>query len=425
MAGTQAAARSGSTPPPGPDLRPLHDSLNGASDTQLRRVVALVEEMTRRGAADALIAPLRHRLARLRPSRRPRLGRLLFLPLDPLIVAPPMWRPGDPTIPRPALGPLTHTVRLALGPIAKDIDALIAGGSSDDPAMIEEAGALLWPRAADILVTAEQPAGWAELGLNARSYREIATGTAAVLARHALLESVVRNCRSNPGSAAETLIEPIIATLAEEDAAGQVFVIGVLLARLPYPGALLTVLERSARGSPSLRQASDRATLAVLDRLDTRHGVEARINETPLADAQREIPRIAALVSELEGRAGDPKTRSRLRALHQRLDMACRARFADCVTVEFLAPLRAMSDTIDPTAQRLLESTARQLRGLEAAMRPIGGAAIYDTLMGQAASAVAAIGGGDPSSVVRAARLVEILEGPDAAMSVLEQGGDR
>ena len=73
----------------------LHDvarTLNAARDEQLARVVAVVDALPARGAADTLIAPLRPRLATLRPTRPLNLTRLLFTPLDPLIVPSAEWR---------------------------------------------------------------------------------------------------------------------------------------------------------------------------------------------------------------------------------------------------------------------------------------------------------------------------------------------
>jgi hypothetical protein len=47
----------------------IQTSLAHAADAQIARVVAMVDAMPERGSADALIAPLRPRLAALRPTR--------------------------------------------------------------------------------------------------------------------------------------------------------------------------------------------------------------------------------------------------------------------------------------------------------------------------------------------------------------------
>jgi len=52
-------------------VRDLQRSLLDAGDAQISRIVAMVDALPERGSADALIAPLRPRLARLHPRRRP------------------------------------------------------------------------------------------------------------------------------------------------------------------------------------------------------------------------------------------------------------------------------------------------------------------------------------------------------------------
>jgi len=110
------------------EIRKLQQSLFGAEDEQIKRVVAIVDALAERGAADRLIAPLRPRLAQLRPARPLRFCRLLFLPLDPLIVPAPKWRPMSLTIPRTVLEPLAVSVLDAMRPDARAaVEAVIAG----------------------------------------------------------------------------------------------------------------------------------------------------------------------------------------------------------------------------------------------------------------------------------------------------------
>ena len=153
-------APPGAIAPSAADLRAMRRTLTAASDQQVRQVVALVDEMTQRGVADALIEPLRRRLVQLRPPRRLRFERLLFMPLDPLMVQARDWQPFSPTIPRTAIMPLAGIVRIALGRDVARIDALIAGRTANDVAVVEEAGALLWPQAGRILAIAPLPMEW-------------------------------------------------------------------------------------------------------------------------------------------------------------------------------------------------------------------------------------------------------------------------
>jgi hypothetical protein len=130
-------------------LRELQHTLASAKDAHIERVVAIVDAMPERGSADGLIAPLRPRLAQIRPARPLRFSRLLFLPLDPLIVPAPKWRPEYLTIPRTALEPLAGSVRDAMdAELRAAVDRAIAGRTTRDAETIRKAGALLWPAAA-------------------------------------------------------------------------------------------------------------------------------------------------------------------------------------------------------------------------------------------------------------------------------------
>ncbi|HEY1412327.1 MAG TPA: hypothetical protein VGF36_09305, partial [Rhodopila sp.] len=94
-----------------PPSRTLVQEVAKASDPRVRRIVAKIDAMAHRGPADALIEPLRLRLRMLHPPRPLRFGRLLFHPLDPLIVPTSRWRPGRHAIPRTALMPIVEQVR--------------------------------------------------------------------------------------------------------------------------------------------------------------------------------------------------------------------------------------------------------------------------------------------------------------------------
>src|SRR5580704_4191496 len=74
------------------ELRRLHHGLATAPDMQIAKVVAVVDALESRGAADEMIEPLRSRLPQLRLPRPLRFSRLLFMPLDVLIVPNPEWR---------------------------------------------------------------------------------------------------------------------------------------------------------------------------------------------------------------------------------------------------------------------------------------------------------------------------------------------
>ena len=167
---------------PQTELAALHNALTGAEHSKIVKLLAIADTLQRRGAVDDLIAPFRPRLAHLRPARPLRFARLLFMPLDPVIVPPAHWQPKSPLLPRSALLPMAETVCAAMGEDATRIDRMIEGHSTSDHHVVAEAGALLWPSAARLLLQAEPPSGWTEqTGLPAGLFAEIAVSTGAVL----------------------------------------------------------------------------------------------------------------------------------------------------------------------------------------------------------------------------------------------------
>src|ERR1700744_3703323 len=88
------------------EVRQLRSQLVHAEDEKIHRILELIDSLERREDADAVIAPLRERLAKLKPRRKINFARLLFRPFDPLIVGPADWSRDSPNIPRTALGTL-------------------------------------------------------------------------------------------------------------------------------------------------------------------------------------------------------------------------------------------------------------------------------------------------------------------------------
>jgi hypothetical protein len=414
--------------PPATAAGELHDvrrSLTAADDAKVRRVVAMLDQMANRGPADALIAPLRHRLAHLRPVRRLRFERLLFMPLDLLIVPARDWRPDDPTIPRTAVAPIAGTVRIALGHDIRLIEAVIAGKTTNDADAVTDGGALLWPLASRSLAMAPVPLGWLEAGLNVATYEPLAHAIAAVLCRLPVLQALIHDARNGLIAPRKQAIEDIVLGLAGERPQVQTMVITLLLAQLPQAGPLLLRTAsglRDKQARVALKLASDRAADLLLDRLETAGGTEAQVANASLADAGAEVHRLSALLVELESRAATPERSSQLKVMRQRLDTSCCTRFASALADELLVPLQTLPGPADRPLQIQLEMAARQIRALEMIGRKIGSASTYDGLLRQASTVVQTIGKSGVLTVARAARLVEILSGPEAAMTLLGTG---
>ena len=134
-----------------PQVRAIQHDLLSARDQQILRVVDMVDKMPLRGEADHFIAPLRQRLAILRPARRLNFTRLLFQPLDSVIVAPSAWRRDTLNVPRSALPPLAALVRSHMRDEAAALDHALEDLTTDHEAEIVEIGPRLWAAAAALL----------------------------------------------------------------------------------------------------------------------------------------------------------------------------------------------------------------------------------------------------------------------------------
>ena len=188
-----------------PAIREVSRGLVQASDERILRVVTMLDAMPHRGEADQVLAPLRPRLARLRPPRPLRFARLLFLPLDPLIVPAGRWRPEHLTLPRTAIPPIAAMVESALGPIGASVAAMIQGHTTRDHAILEEAGSLLWHAASTLLADPPPAAGWDRTGLALSVYAPMGRRIGALLAQAHRLRDLVND-------AAQGLAPPMVAS---------------------------------------------------------------------------------------------------------------------------------------------------------------------------------------------------------------------
>jgi hypothetical protein len=398
-------------------LRGLARGLQRAEDAKLVRAVAVIDELAERGAADQLMDPLRPRLARLRPARPLRWARLLFTPLDELIVVPKDWRPESGVIPRNALDPIARTVRRELGAAGVRVEAMIAGKTTRDSAVVRQAGAILWPAAARVLASAPPPEGWAEAGLRPATYEPLARAIAIVLDQVPAIEELA--CILVPGHPeGDDRLAGLLSAWAPHPKEVMVMLVSVLVRRAPAAASLIGQLVAPGgrlAAQQNLRAAANEASAVLLERFELPGTAEGAIGAVPLAEAGGEARRLASLLEALDGTLSG-KDRARLKDVRQRIDEGCRAQFAGALQTELLDPLRGAAGAMDSARQKELEATARQLHDWEAAGRQIGGAAEYDAILQEA---TAAIGGEAELSVPRRVRLVEIIAGPDAAMKLL------
>lgn len=401
----------------GSPIRALTRAIAGAPDPQIMRIVALVDSMMQRGSADILIEPLRRRLATLRPARPLRLARLIFHPVDLLIVPSTRWRPGQQAIPRTALVPIAEHIRLTKGPALAAAEDEINGRTTADTELISRLGQSLWPEVARILTDTGIPETWDTTGLGDKNYGPLANALAALLAEAAPLYVLRAEAATGLLPPPREAIEAMLSRVTRVNKGALPMMIAVLLDQLPQAAELLPDLRGTE--AEAVHAATEEAAELLLRHFDLEDAVETRIAAGTLADAGAAVSRIAALLKHLDAPGAEPRRRDRLRAVRRRLEADCKARFASGLQDELLAPLQRVG--MPPADIPALEAAARGLRVMDTEARVVGSGSTYDLLLDQAAEAIKHNSMQDRLSRMDQIRLVEILSGPDAALAMLSQ----
>ena len=406
---------------PSAELTALHAAL-AVDDAKIPRLLKIVDQVQQRGAIDDLIAPFRGRMAQLRPPRPLRFRRLLFTPLDPLIVPPGAWRPKAPTLPRSAMAPLEEAIRPIMGEDAERIDRMIEGRTTHDRATVAEAGPLLWSGAAQALMRCPTPEGWTEkTGLPDGLFSALATGTGTVLGQVLTLQTWRAEAEIGEpvrtSAATRMLLE---VNRAQPQAVGMM--IALVLARLPQAARSIRKAIGEIGGSLCLtmREAMETAIGSLLDRLEAEKGVEAVVLGTPLRQAATEAYRVLALLACANVEDAKPALRRRLTELRRRLDESCRLRFTVGLQRDFLQILEDPDASGNAREVAGLEDAARGLSDLAEAARRVGSGGTYDALLRQTTDVIKAIGSNGQFTLADKARLIEILAGPDDAWALLK-----
>lgn len=400
------------------EIRALIKPIVGAPDPKIKRIVATVDALTQRGPVDLLIDPVRQRLARIRPPRPLRFGRLMFHPLDLLIVPAARWTHGQQAIPRTALMPMVHHVSLSMGTEATAIKAEIARRTTADVALISRLGLSLWPAAAAILADSGIPKGWASTQLGEPAYRPLAAAVATLLAEAATLDALHAEAATGSLPPRPDVVETILGRVARANKSALPMMLAMLLDCLPDAAALLPAAKKGPEAA-AIYAAMDAATDLLLQQLDQEDITDMRIATGTLAEAGAAAGGIVALLKNLDKAGAKPQRRDQIRAVRQRLDADCKARFAWGLQDELLAPLQVPGIAPGSTDIPALEAAARGLRVLETEGRLIGSGAAYDQLLANAAETIKDNVMLDRLSQADQIRLVEILRGPEAALAML------
>src|ERR1700722_5257761 len=399
----------------------VDEQLAQADDHKVRRIVALVDGTADPAMNRALLDPLRSRLSALRPGRPLRFTRLLFIPFDPLTVPLRQWRIGDATLPRSAMAPIARQVRAALGETARAVDALITRQAIDETDAINQAGALLWPYAAELIAAADPPADWADSDLPLATYRALAASLATVLRRAVPMRRLANEAARGARIPDEASMRHILKNIDAESKTSCAMIARLILANAPHATCILGRIPGVAHDKErkaALRDAVDIGLQGALTHMEHDHHVYRDITDGAVSGVDESIRRAAVLLHALAMDAEFAAHRPRVAALRGRLDQACRTRFSRSVHDELESPLGAASERIEGQAQTDLEAGARGLRKLETEARKLGGSTIYDPLLAGAAEMVSAAETAGTLTAMGKLRLIEILAGVAAAEAI-------
>ena len=402
-------------------IRELSQSLAGASDERIARVLAVVDALPERGAADRLVAPIRPRLAQLRPARPLRFARLLFMPLDPLIVPAPHWRPGSLTFPRTVLQPLAESVQDAMaGNALAKIEAALVGRTTADLDTVRRVGALLWPVAGRLLCTVPPARSWHLTGLSQAEHPALARAAGALLTHAVALHAMSGSPDDQPRPATED-VERLLQDAGSDGPDTVSRVLTLALDHVPQASAVLHLAEtRSGLGETTGRAAAERAVSFLLDRLETGGNGGDWLRGHDLDESEGAVRQVAALLDDLEGGRAGPARKRRVAEIRQQVDASCRTRFATALDADLLEPLMGAHSGTGTEEIVALEGAARGLRRLETAARRVGGAEFYDRKLRRVASDLTSRQAGPELGLIDRVRLLEILAGPEEALALLE-----
>jgi hypothetical protein len=405
-------------PKSGPgDALALRPGMLEADDQKIRRILKVLDDVQDPAVNQSLLDPVRHRLALLKPARPPRFARVLFMPIDPLVVPEKDWLRGDPSIPRSMLAPIAKIVRAGLGSVGPYVDNIIAGGKADTVQAITQAGEALWPRAADILAASPPPDDWAETGYSSAIYETLAASMAAVLRRGPQLRSLaLAEDAGTPGTDDEAM-DAILRNIADESQMSCAMIARVVLVQSPRSAGLLRRIVAAGRNldeKTALQTAMDRAIAAVLTGMERSAGF-GDIGQGDIAGVGGGVRRVTTLLREIEADPASARHWPRLRSIRDSLDVVCRERAAFEVRQGLVGPLAEATGPIEAAVQIGFEDCARDLRKLAAAARKPGDADGYEPLLRQAVEAVRVAASAGFLTPMRQYRLVELLAGSDAA----------
>lgn len=392
-------------------LRDLGHAARQATDNQIIKLVSMVDAMPERGAADAILGPVRARLKHLRPERTLNVSRLLFLPLDAVLLNARDWRPAPGQVPRTAIAPLLQALRGAEPRVFQAVEDALAGQSLRNGHLVSELGAALWTAAARSFPD-RPPAGWAEAGLPVQGFPFIAQ-TCRPLWQHGPALWKLRL------AAADGLREQDLRIAFRAVAQDGPEAVGIVLsALLPYvvnPAQMIAIvggLDRSLAGIAE----------QVLDKYLA--GISPDLDFSDLTAVATAAERFALVLEDLDSATGRdrPKRAQLLHSLRQAAAEACAERLSDQVNAHLVQPLErlAAAASVSDTEVEALEKSATALRSIANSGRGLRQGGGFDQALAPAIALLERILPGLPPAPDRyafadALRVLEILAGSAVA----------
>jgi hypothetical protein len=390
----------------GAELREMRRALADAGDERMLQVLRYVDALSDRGRADGLVAPLRQRLRQLRPARPLRFARLLFAPMDPVIVDAAAWRSGTPCLSRSMILPLSALVSRAL---PHETAAAEAIGIALDLSAVERvcaAGAVLWQPAAAVLRTAAEPPEWRSNALPPALFPPMAAAVAVCLDMVHRLDALADPTMQN--GEREFGLADVLRAAEQVGPLAWGMQLTIVLQRFPLAEA---AHKASRRADAVLRGAAVSAQTAAWG------WIEAAADDLSFAEPAEAATDLHRQICWLEVMAGEAGHRKQAAALQTRLRAACATGFQAALTDRVIAPMRQLlpATMADAGTLDMLEADLRGLRCIDVEIRRLGGGAAQDKMLRDAAAAVAARPDLDAMDRLR---LLELLLGSQAALQM-------
>lgn len=410
------------------EVRLLSSALVEASPDRLARVLAVIDALPDRAAADQLLTKVRPALQRLGLPRPLRFTRLLFTPLDGMIIDACKWVPQELGVPRSVLTIIAEVVKDTLGNAAAEIEAECTRYDARDTKGLIALGRNVWPAAAACLPQ-QPPASWKTSDLSPDYYRSIVE-QCSVAWRHSLRvwPAVQAAAEGPPEELVRGALGPAIAE--GELACSVVLHLVTAKARKPASVAAIALEMLPSAFSPAVR-ATQRAVDHCLSS-SAKDVLAPKCMETDQGalEAAAAAEAACALIEDFEASVFSHRSdrRASLVALRKAAEAACIDNFDRFMSSNFAERLKQLEVAKPDNVEALvsgLERAARLARKIERGGRRLGSARHFDGSLEDAVADTMRIlaSCGDDGLLKRAdtLRLAEILIGSDGAERLAEK----